>query len=86
MKMLESFTKSLINVKSRPNSNYIKGCSELLQLLDEKDVQDTLLPALHKAMLRSPEIIIHGVGEVADHLKVHLGGLAVDIGKSLIGM
>lgn len=83
--MLESLIKSLISVKTRPNSNYIRGCTDLLHLLESSDVQDTLLPALHKAMLRSPETIIHAVGEVLANLDVYVDGIAVDIGKSLIG-
>lgn len=83
--MLESFTKSLISVKSRPNANYINACSSLLRLLDKDEVQNTLLPALHKAMLRSPETIIVAVGEVVSNLDIYLDGIAVDIGKSLIG-
>ncbi|CAB3252124.1 unnamed protein product [Arctia plantaginis] len=84
VKILESFTKSIISVKSRPNANYIKGCRELLAQLKAADVNDTLLPALAKAMLRSPETIVQAVGEVFSSLNVDLEGLAVDIGKSLI--
>ncbi|CAH0604472.1 unnamed protein product [Chrysodeixis includens] len=84
-KMLESFTKSVISVKSRPNANYIKGCHDLLSQLSAGDVRDALLPALHKAMLRSPETIVQAVGEVFACLNIELDGLAVDIGKSLIG-
>nr|XP_049695154.1 eIF-2-alpha kinase activator GCN1 [Helicoverpa armigera] len=83
-KMLESFTKSVISVKCRPNANYIKGCHDLLRQLSPGDVRDALLPALHKAMLRSPETIVQAVGEVFANLNVDLDGLAVDIGKSLI--
>lgn len=83
--MLESFTKSVISVKSRPNANYIKGCHDLLSQLNSGDVRDALLPALHKAMLRSPETIVQAVGQVFASLNVELDGLAVDIGKSLIG-
>ncbi|KAI8435420.1 hypothetical protein MSG28_003727 [Choristoneura fumiferana] len=68
-KMLESFIKSLISVKARPNANYIAGCAELLALLDRADLHDVLLPALHKAMLRSPETIIEAVGAVFDTLE-----------------
>lgn len=83
--MLDSFTKSVISVKARPNANYIKGCHDLLRQLGPGEVRDALLPALHKAMLRSPETIVQAVGEVFASLNVELDGLAVDIGKSLIG-
>ncbi|KAL0893484.1 hypothetical protein ABMA27_013683 [Loxostege sticticalis] len=83
-KMLECFTKSLISVKTRPNSNYIRGCGALLQLLDKAEVHEGLLPALQKAMLRSPETVVQAVGEVLGNLQIHLDGPAVDIGKSLI--
>ncbi|XP_048479681.1 eIF-2-alpha kinase activator GCN1-like isoform X2 [Plutella xylostella] len=84
-KMLESFIKSVISVKARPNSNYIAGCSALLRQLDPRDVQAALLPALQKSMLRSPETIIEAVGAVVEALDVKLDGVIVDIGKSLIG-
>ncbi|XP_047528363.1 eIF-2-alpha kinase activator GCN1 [Vanessa atalanta] len=83
-KMLDSLIKSLITVKARPNSNFIKGSSDLLHLLQTSEVQETLLPALQKAMLRSPETIIQAVGEVVANLNVYVDGAAVDIGKSLI--
>ncbi|CAH0406720.1 unnamed protein product [Chilo suppressalis] len=83
-KMLECFTKSLINVKSRPNANYIRGCAELLHTLDEKEVCDTLVPALQKAMLRSPETAAQAVGEVMAALHLPLAAPALDIGKGLI--
>ncbi|GBP56848.1 eIF-2-alpha kinase activator GCN1 [Eumeta japonica] len=84
-KMLEAFTKSLISVKSRPNPNYIKACKELLSVLTKDDVKEHLLPALHKAVLRSPETIIEAVGEVLANLAINLDDIALDIGKSLIG-
>ncbi|CAH3879772.1 unnamed protein product [Pieris brassicae] len=84
VQILESFTKSLVSVKLRPNPNYIRSCSDLLHNLLNSDIQDTLLPALHKAMLRSPETIIEAVGVVVYNLNIHLDALAVDIGKSLI--
>ncbi|XP_072943447.1 stalled ribosome sensor GCN1 isoform X2 [Epargyreus clarus] len=83
-KMLESLIKTMITVKTRPNANYIQGCADLLHTLDKSDIQDTLLPSLHKAMLRSPETIIQAVGEVIANLGVCVDGVAVDIGKSFI--
>ncbi|CAH2086956.1 unnamed protein product [Euphydryas editha] len=83
-KMLDSFIKSLISVKARPNANFIRGSSDLLHLLQASDVQETLLPALQKAMLRSPETIVEAVGEVLANLDVYVDGVAVEIGKSLI--
>lgn len=84
--MLDSFIKSLISVKNRPNANYITACADLLHMLTLDDVKESLLPALQKAMLRSPETIIQAVGEVFANLQLFVDGTAVDIGKSLIGM
>ncbi|XP_014362251.2 eIF-2-alpha kinase activator GCN1 isoform X1 [Papilio machaon] len=84
-KMLDSFIKNLISVKNRPNANYISGCADLLHMVTLVDVKDSLLPALQKAMLRSPETIIQAVGEVFANLVLFVDGTAVDIGKSLIG-
>lgn len=83
--MLDSFIKSLISVKARPNANFIQGSYDLLHLMQAVDVQEVLLPALQKAMLRSPETIVEAVGVVIGNLDVFVDGVAVDIGKSLIG-
>lgn len=84
-KILESYIKSIISVKSRPNVNYIKACHKIIELLTPADINDSLLPALAKAMLRSPETIVQAVGEIFWNLHVEKGALTVDIGKSLIG-
>ncbi|XP_013182147.1 PREDICTED: translational activator GCN1 isoform X1 [Papilio xuthus] len=84
-KMMDSFIKSLISVKNRPNAHYISGCADMLHMVTLEDVKDSLLPALQKAMLRSPETIIQAVGEVFANLQLFVDGIAVDIGKSLIG-
>lgn len=84
-KLLEVFTKSLISVKNRPNVHNISLCAALLGLLNKADVKDVLIPTMHKAILRSPEVIIEAVSEVFNNINLELNDVLLDIGKSLIG-
>ncbi|KAL4704513.1 hypothetical protein ACJJTC_007632, partial [Scirpophaga incertulas] len=63
-RMLECLTKSLINVKTRPNAHYIEACEGMIASLSGEQVSGTLLPALHKALLRSPESAARAVAAV----------------------
>lgn len=50
-----------------------------------KEFQSTLLPALQRALLRSPEVITECVGLVLGGLNIDISVCAFEIGKSLIG-
>lgn len=82
--MWSSFTGALISVKARPSRSHVGCCAALLQ---RRGSAAALLPALHKAMLRSPETSVEAVGQAIALLDqdVTAHPLLLDIGKIFIG-
>lgn len=83
-KLIEHFIKGLISVKVKPNVATITSCSQLLKSVTLDEFKKTILPALQRAMLRSPEIILQGVGAIVHELEIDVSDFAVDLGKTLI--
>lgn len=82
--LIEHFIKGLITVKVKPHANLYISCSQLLQTLSPDEFQATILPALQRAMLRSPEIILQGVGAIIHEVNFDCSAFAFDLGKTLI--
>lgn len=82
--LLDTFIKSLISGKTKPLPAVIEGCYSFLKLLNHDEFKATLLPALQKAMLRNPEVILECVGIVITGLSLDLSRYSADLGKSLI--
>ncbi|KAF5292015.1 hypothetical protein FQA39_LY14132 [Lamprigera yunnana] len=83
-KNLEIFIKTLVSCKIKPLKSIIKACYPLLKMVNHEQFKGVLLPALLKAMLRNPEIIIECVGLVISGLTIDLSAYASEIGKGLI--
>ncbi|XP_059612340.1 stalled ribosome sensor GCN1 [Phlebotomus argentipes] len=83
-KVLEHFIKGLISVKTKPNVHYFTLCQTILQSITKEEFQTLILPALQRAMLRSPEIILQGVGAIVKEVDVDMSDFAMDMGKTLI--
>lgn len=84
-RLLDTFIKTLISCKNKPIKTVIVACYPLMKTVNHDQFKTTLLPALQKAMLRNPEIIIECVGFVISGVDLDLSLYASDIGKSLIG-
>lgn len=83
-KVLEHFIKGLISVKAKPNLYYFTLCQTILQSITKDEFQSSILPALQRAMLRSPEVILQGVGAIVREVDVDMSDFAMDMGKTLI--
>lgn len=83
-RLLETFIKNFVSCKVRPLPNVIIATYPFLKLVPHDLFKKTLWPALQKAMLRNPEIILGCVGLVISGLSPDLSVFAVDIGNSLI--
>lgn len=83
-KLIDHFIKGLITSKIKPNVNYFAACSIILKSINTDTLQKCILPALQRSMLRSPEIILQGVGAILQELQVDVSPYAMDIGKTLI--
>lgn len=83
-KLIEFFIKGLVTVKVKPCKSSITTCSLLLKSISLDEFKKTILPALQRAMLRSPEIILQGVGAISHELELDVSDFAFDLGKTLI--
>ncbi|KAJ1530782.1 hypothetical protein ONE63_005633 [Megalurothrips usitatus] len=81
--LLETFIKVSVSVKAKPSSYVVDESRALLRQLSHDEFKSQLLPAVQKAMLRNPEIILECVGHIISALSLDLSQYAVDIGKSL---
>lgn len=67
-------------------NNYLTSCREakpLLSRVSHEEFCSQLLPAIQKAMLRNPEIILPCLGYVLSGLSLDLSQYALDIAKSI---
>lgn len=83
-KLIGYFIKGLVSVKVKPNVNHFHACRLLMKSLSKDEFKSSIFPALSRAMLRSPEIILQGVGAIVQELELDLSDCATELGKTLI--
>lgn len=81
--LLDMFVKVAVSVKVKPPVYVVDESRALLRQLTHDEFKGQLLPAIQKAMLRNPEIILECVGHIISALSLDLSQYAGDIGKSL---
>ena len=81
--LLDSFIKLSISTKVKPQDYIVEQCQPLLKCLNHEEFKSILLPALLKAMLRSPEIILGYVSLVLASIKLDLSPYAAELGKPI---
>lgn len=84
--IIDALVKVAISCKKKPEVYVLKESTGVLQLVTHKEFSATILPALQKAFLRSPEIILESVSYVLRGLSLDLSQYAMDIGKHIVGM
>ncbi|CAD6185730.1 unnamed protein product [Caenorhabditis auriculariae] len=82
---IETFTKVVLLPKVRPSQNVVDACKPSLAQLTEKDFADAFLPNIKKAMLRSPEVAMHGVLATVEAFPFSLDAHADEILKAALG-
>lgn len=83
-KLIEHFIKGLVTVKVKPTVAAITSCSQLLKTLTLEEFKKSILPALQRAMLRSPEVVLQTVGAIVHELEIDVSEFAFDLGKVLV--
>lgn len=83
-KITDHFIKSLVTVKTKPNAFHITACRLLLNSLSMDEFKTSILPSLSRAMLRSPEIILQGVGAIVKEVHLDISECSMELGKTLI--
>lgn len=81
--MLDSFIKITISTKVKPDSYLVENCKPLLKILSHEDFKGVLLPALLRAILRNPEIIMASVGHILSSVSLDLSSYAAELGKPI---
>ena len=81
--LLDSFMKIAVTTKTKPDVYFVEQCKPFLKLIKHEDFKGLLLPALLKAMLRNPEIILESVGRVLASVSIDLSPYAADLAKPI---
>lgn len=81
--ILGTFMKVCVSCKKKPDLYIIDAATPFLKRISHDDFKNQLLPALQKAMLRNPEIIIETVGHILSGLSLDLSRYTQDISKGL---
>ncbi|KAF7417549.1 hypothetical protein HZH68_000202 [Vespula germanica] len=81
--VIDTFIKVTISSKKKPDLYVVDTAIPLLRRISHEEFKVQLLPALQKAMLRNPEIIIESVGHILSGLSLDLSQYSQDICKGL---
>ena len=81
--VVDFFIKVAISCKRKPDLYVVDTAVPLLRRISHDEFKSQLLPALQKAMLRNPEIIIESVGHILSGLCLDLSQYSQDISKGL---
>lgn len=82
--LLEHFIKGIVVQKVKPREPYIPACALLLRSIDAGEFKGSVLAALQRAMLRSPEIVLQAVGAIVHELRIDVSDFAEELGRPLI--
>lgn len=81
VRLLESLVKLVVSVKTKAHPKIVQNISPLLKLTTHEDFKSTLLPAMQKAMLRSPEIVLESIGYILLGLNIDLSQYVSELQK-----
>ncbi|XP_046688091.1 eIF-2-alpha kinase activator GCN1-like [Homalodisca vitripennis] len=81
--LLDTFIKVAVSCKVQPPIYVIKEARALLTRVTHDEFRSQLLPAIQKAMLRNPEIILPCLGHILAGLSLDLSQYALDIAKTI---
>uniref|UniRef100_A0A6Q2XNK9 TOG domain-containing protein n=1 Tax=Esox lucius TaxID=8010 RepID=A0A6Q2XNK9_ESOLU len=79
--LLDLYVKTVLMSKTRPHQHILSG--SLLRHVSHSEFRDLVLPAVQKAMLRSPENALQTVSCLLASVTLDLSQYAMDIGKGI---
>jgi hypothetical protein len=59
--LLEVYTKHIIGSRVKLSVALVKSCNYWIKYLEKDEFKDKILPALQRALLRNPEIVLEGI-------------------------
>nr|XP_023696536.1 eIF-2-alpha kinase activator GCN1 [Paramormyrops kingsleyae] len=81
--LLDLYLKTVLMSKSRPAQHILEWSGSILRHITHGNFREQLLPALQKAMLRSPENAMQTISCLLTSVTLDLSQYALDIGKGL---
>ncbi|XP_071479229.1 stalled ribosome sensor GCN1-like [Diadema antillarum] len=81
--LMNVYIKTVFNGKIKPAAHSVDVSRWLLQHLSHKDFEESILPAIQKAMLRSPENVVEAVSLTLAGLSIDLSQYVTDLGKNI---
>lgn len=81
---LNHFTKGMVTVKAKLNCHLYIAARTFLNLLNEDEAKNNILPAIQRWMLRNPETILEGVEYILQGLNFDINEQGLEIAKILI--
>ncbi|KAJ8414754.1 hypothetical protein AAFF_G00022770 [Aldrovandia affinis] len=81
--ILELYLKTVLMSKTRPHQHILERSSAVLRHVSHPEFKEHLLPALQKAMLRSPENSMQTVSCLLAAVTLDLSQYAMDVGKGI---
>ncbi|XP_043572024.1 eIF-2-alpha kinase activator GCN1 [Chiloscyllium plagiosum] len=81
--MLDLYMKTVLMSKTKPPKYLLERCEPLLRHVSHEEFKSSLLPTMHKSILRSPENVIETVSYLLSSVTLDLSQYAVDIAKGL---
>ncbi|KAJ8285786.1 hypothetical protein GJAV_G00030940 [Gymnothorax javanicus] len=81
--MLDLYLKTVLMSKSRPHQHILESSGSVLRHVSHPEFKEQLLPALQKAMLRSPENSMQTISSLLAAVTLDLSQYAMDIGKGI---
>ncbi|XP_029194337.2 eIF-2-alpha kinase activator GCN1-like [Acropora millepora] len=83
--LLDMYLKVVISSKTRPPSHLLVHIGPLLSYVTHNDFGNLILPAVTKALLRNPEIVLESTAYLISSVSIDLSKYALDICKTIIG-
>ncbi|KAL3270236.1 hypothetical protein HHI36_009292 [Cryptolaemus montrouzieri] len=84
--VLDAYIKNFVSCKLKPSVELIAACGPIFHYMDTNLFKKSLLPAIQKAMLRNPEVILECMPVIIKNAsaKLDLSPYAKELGESII--
>ncbi|XP_047737876.1 eIF-2-alpha kinase activator GCN1 isoform X2 [Hyalella azteca] len=81
--LIQAYIKLFFQTKVKPPSLYLSSCSAFINELSHEDLQSTVVPAVHKSLLRNPEAVLTALAGLASSSVLDLSQYLAELAKLL---
>ena len=79
--LIENFIKFVISTKTKAQPHVLRSLQPLLKSLNHDEFKGQILPAMSKAMLRNPELVMESISLILSSLSIDLSQYVGDLSK-----